>query len=213
MFNVTIMETDAFVCKGLTDYFGAPAIRMTVGKNLSALRTELEQGIFDVVIMELMTHDDSLHDCVEFARQFPLSYPDVKLIIYTRFTDKVIMQFIAHHISKGYVILKQDSLQLLSSCIFTNEAYSIFHSSADINVLRYLSADSTLITITEWNVMGCLMAGFPLSAISQRYNLSVRAIRQHIRSLMVKMMCKNKIYFYLKLSYFRVIFLHEKIEF
>ncbi|WP_217549255.1 LuxR C-terminal-related transcriptional regulator [Pantoea sp. GbtcB22] len=199
MFTMAILESDKFAVKGLTDYFCSPTIGISTFGNLSLLSTALNHGGFDVVIMELVTHDDNFYDCVDFARHFSKNHPETKLIIYTRFTDKVLMQFVAHHITKGHILFKHDSLRLLASYIFLNDNYNLFHSSSDIKVLKYIASESTLISLIEWNTLRHLAKGLPLTSISREINVSVKTISQRRKSLMTKMACKNSVSFYLKL--------------
>lgn len=181
MFNIAILDSDTFSCKGVTDYFSTRDIRTFSCSNLAELESTLQGQPVHVVIAELATVDDTLFSCIDYLTHLTCRWPDVRLILFTHFTDPVLMRFVVRHVPHCNLVLKSDSFTQLASCIFASDSGNKFNSSSQAMIWEYLSTDSRTLTPEEFRL---------LENLACEKN-SQRAVVPGSDSIMLKLGCQD----------------------
>ncbi|MBS3046381.1 response regulator transcription factor [Enterobacter mori] len=199
MLNIAVMDSDFFIKQGIIAHTRAVNISLKCASSLIDLTFLLDHCAIDIVVMELFTQQDDIYDCIEFARIFSLRWPDKKLIIYTQITHKPLMMFVIRTVLYKDIVFKHDSIQRLTSCLFTRCNGSGLNSSLQIKKWKYIHQEYASLSYHEWRVLRLLGKGLAPRVVSKEYNLSVKTISQHKTRIMTKLQCRNNFGFMCKL--------------
>ncbi|MGX5011161.1 LuxR C-terminal-related transcriptional regulator [Enterobacter asburiae] len=199
MLNIAVMDSDVFIKQGIIAHTRSLHISLKCSSSLADLTFLLDQSTIDVVLMELFTQQDDIYDCIEFARTFSQRWPDKKLIIYTQITHKPLMMFVIRTVLYKDIVFKHDSIQRLTSSLFTGSNDNGLNSSVQIKKWKYTHQDYAALSYYEWRVLRLLGKGIAPRVVSKEYNLSVKTVSQHKTRIMSKLQCRNNFGFMCKL--------------
>lgn len=191
MLNIVVMDSDVFIKQGVLAHTKSANISLQCTSSLAELKMLLDHCPVDVVIMELFSQQDDIYDCIEFTRTFSQHWPHKKLIIYTQIVNKPLMIFIIRSVIYKDIVFKQDSIQRLTSCLFTEWNDSGFNSSVLIKEWKYTHQDYSSLSYYEWRVLRLLGKGIAPGIVSQKCDLSVKTVSQHKANIMKKLDCRN----------------------
>jgi DNA-binding NarL/FixJ family response regulator len=145
----------------------------------------------EVVIAELATSRDNLFNCVAFLTKICRRWPRIRLIIYTHITDPVLMNYVLRHVTHCNIVMKNDSLKQLASCVFAGDVGHSFYSSSQAKVWKYLPDDRTTLTPREFSLLEMLACGQNNNLIARNISRSNKTVSNHKQSIMKKLGCSN----------------------
>lgn len=191
MLNIAILDADAWVCKGVSDYFSTPGIRTFSCHSLQSLRDSMRHYPVQILVSELLTEEDDLFNCVHFLREQSLRHPEVRLIIYTHLTDPVLLRFLQCYIPTATLMLKRDQLLRLASAVFSRNATQSVAYGNQADVWRAVREETCLLTPREFTLLEQLASGQAYKVIARSIDLSTKTISYYKLRIMNKLGCRN----------------------
>lgn len=199
MFTIAVLDSDAFCSQGIAEYFHAREIRTLCCPDLAELEFILETHSVEVVVAELATHKDTLFSCIEYLTKLNLRWPHIRLIIFTHISDPVLMKYVLQYVPHRNLVMKNDSVQQLASCIFAGASGHSFHSSLQAKVWKYHQDDRKTLTPWEFRVLEMLARGNTNKLIAPIVSRSNKDISSYKLNIMKKLGCRNVVELHSKL--------------
>lgn len=191
MFTIAVLDSDAFCCKGIADYFDANSIRTLSCPELAELEYTLRTKVVQVVIAELATDRDTFFNCIAYLTQLTQRWPHIRLIIFTRIADPVMMKYVLLHVPHCNIVTKNDSLTQLASCVFAGANGHPFNSSSQAKLWKYLPGDRKTLSPHEFRLLELLARGKNNQFIARIALLNNKTISSHKLNIMRKLGCCN----------------------
>jgi DNA-binding NarL/FixJ family response regulator len=199
MFTLAVLDSDAFCCKGIADYFEARDIRTFCCPDMTELEFTLEIHSVQVVIAELATSKDTFFRCVKFLTQLNLRWPHIRLIIFTQIADPVLIKYVLQYVPHCNMVMKNDSVQQLAACIFAGASGHPFNSSSQAMVWKYNQDEHKTLTPLEFRLLELMARGKTNKLIAPIVSRSNKTISSHKQNIMKKLGCRNVVELHSKL--------------
>ena len=159
------------------------------GDEAVALAAELGP---DVVLMDLTM--PGLNG-VEATRRILTATPEVNVLVVTMFDDSASVLAAVRAGARGYLVKGADREEILRAVHAAAAGEAIFSSAAAQHVTNHLTAARAAapapvfpaLTTREHEILELLAAGYTNTAISERFHLSPKTVRNYISTILSKL--------------------------
>jgi DNA-binding NarL/FixJ family response regulator len=148
----------------------------------------------DVVLMDLTMPGMG---GVEATRRIVAADPDIIVLVVTMFDDSASVLAAIRDGSRGYLVKGADRDEVLRAVHAAAAGEAIFSSAAARHLTNHISAPGRAaapapaafpgLTSREHDILGLLATGYTNTAISERFRLSPKTVRNYISNILAKL--------------------------
>lgn len=149
----------------------------------------------DVVIMDLAMPGIN---GVEATRRIIAAHPSVNVLVVTMFDDRASVLAAIRVGARGYLVKGADRVEILRAVHAAAAGEAIFSSAAADHLARHVARPNQVPTVfpsltsREHEVLTMLAAGYTNAAISDRFRLSPKTVRNYVSTIMAKIEAETR---------------------
>jgi len=192
MIKVSILDDHKVVAEGFSEIINKSNIATVIDlyTGINSCRSGLKKALPDVLLLDVELSDDDI-DGLEFCAELRKSYPDLKIIMFTKYREFNVAKRALYNGANGYII-KVDGKEELIPSIETVYNGGEFLCEKIKTLLKGKSLEQVeLISPQEREVLNYIADGLTTKEIAEKINLSVDGVRSRRRKLFIQFGVKN----------------------